>query len=216
MLTQLDPGNTDIYGNTGGNTGTREQNNKYETPRPKTVIQKNGQITPADEREGSVDLFVGEELSILEMDTIQSSISAPVSSGYKRKASNDLVSSPSAKLGRIRKAIDEGECTAPSLFNEVMVAQVRRTDTGMWHEEMRQHELDAYTKWLEQYQSGHGDNRSKAANLGAYTIRGRGGVGFAGLAVAVERECGWQRNTRRTCAHTRVQRHGGRPCNGRM
>ena len=125
MLTQLDPGNTDIYGNTGGNTGTREQNNKYETPRPKTVIQKNGQITPADEREGSVDLFVGEELSILEMDTIQSSISAPVSSGYKRKASNDLVSSPSAKLGRIRKAIDEGECTAPSLFNEVMVAQVR-------------------------------------------------------------------------------------------
>lgn len=178
MLTQLDPGNAEVYSNTSANIATRELNNKYETPRPKTVIQKNGQITPADEREGSVDVFIGEELSILKMDAIQSSISAPVSSGYKRKASNELGSSPPAKLGRMGFSIDEGECTVPSLFNEEMVTHVRRTDTGMWHEAMRQYELDAYTKWLEQYQSGHGDNRSKAVEFGRLhdTWKGRCGV----------------------------------------
>ncbi|OAQ58899.2 hypothetical protein VFPPC_16935 [Pochonia chlamydosporia 170] len=176
--TWLETGNTDIYSDTGGNIGTREQNNKYETPRGKTVIQKNGQITPADEREESVDMFVGEELSIIEMDAIQSSISAPVSSGYKRKASNDLDSSPLAKSRRTGEAIDERECAVPSLFNEAIVAQVRRTDTGMWHEAMRQHELDAYTKWLEQYLSGHGDNRSKAVEFRRLhnTWKGRCGI----------------------------------------
>jgi hypothetical protein len=167
VLTQLDPGNTDVDGSAGENRGSHEQKNKYETPRPKTVIRKNGQITPADEREGSLDLFAGEELSILEMDAIESSIPTPVSinSSYKRKASNDLVSSPLAKLRRIGKTLGgEGECTAPSLllFNEAMVAQVRGTGADKHHEAMHPYEQVAYTRWIEQYQSGSRDPRLRA------------------------------------------------------
>ncbi len=97
------------------------------------------------------------------MEAIQSSMSAPVGSGHKRKASSDLAISAPAKLGRIREAMKAEQGIIPSLFNGAMVAQVRRTETGMRHEAMGQHELDAYTKWMEQYRSG--DSRSKAAEF---------------------------------------------------
>ena len=66
---------TDVDAN--GNTRMREQG-KFETPRHKTVINRNGQITPADEWDGGYNVLKDEEeLSLVEMDTIQSSMSAP-------------------------------------------------------------------------------------------------------------------------------------------
>jgi hypothetical protein len=90
-----------------------------------------------------------------------------MSSSHKRKASTDSVASTPTKVGRIREAVkaEEYTGTTPSLFNETIVAQVRRTETGMRHEEMSQHELDAYVKWAQQYQSVNGDERSKAVEF---------------------------------------------------
>lgn len=72
-----------------------------------------------------------------------------------------------AKIRRSRDAAEAAaaEPTLPSLFNEVIVAQVRKTNTGMRHKSMGQYELIAYTKWIKQHQSGSGDNRSKAAEF---------------------------------------------------
>ncbi|KAK9444028.1 hypothetical protein VB005_02554 [Metarhizium brunneum] len=54
-------------------TRTVEQH-KYETPRAKTVVTQNGQITPADEREDKADLIV-EEVSVGDMEASQSAAS---------------------------------------------------------------------------------------------------------------------------------------------
>lgn len=134
----------------------------YETPRPKTVITRNGQITPADEREGNANMFDGEELSLVELDALESCMFAPASSVHKRQASSDLFISTPAKLRITREATDARECTVPSLFNEAIVAQVSRTNAGMRHEAMGQHELDAYVEWMEQWGSGRGDEKDKA------------------------------------------------------
>ncbi|KAL7940041.1 hypothetical protein V8C42DRAFT_349789 [Trichoderma barbatum] len=149
----------DAAGDRHSNTGTNERG-LFETPRPKAAIGRNGQMTPADEGEyGADDAFLDEELGVDdELEVAQSSSSlpsAPASSVCKRKASSDMAISTPAKMGRQREPSGSGEgvWTAPSLFNEAMVAQVRRTDAGMRHEAMGQHELDAFTEWKKRYQS---------------------------------------------------------------
>ena len=140
---------TDVDAN--GNTRMREQG-KFETPRHKTVINRNGQITPADEWDGGYNVLKDEEeLSLVEMDTIQSSMSAPAGNFLKRKASRDLTTNTPVKTGKIRELNMSVEWAVPSLFNGAQVAQVRPTDEGMRHEAMAQYELDAYKKWTTKY-----------------------------------------------------------------
>ncbi|KID96590.1 hypothetical protein MAJ_07429, partial [Metarhizium majus ARSEF 297] len=149
-------------GGKGSDDSRTVEQHKYETPRAKTVVTQNGQITPADEREDKADLIVEEEISVDDMEAIMSSISGyePVGSVYKRRADSDLASSPAAKSRRT-EAKASYEAQVPSLFNGAMVAQVQRTGEGMRHEGMSQHELDAYEKWRGQYRSR--DSRGEAA-----------------------------------------------------
>lgn len=128
---------------------------KCKTPRPEAAITRNGRTMPTDEceRECSADVFLDDELGMDELEAMQSSVSTPGVKLHKRKASGDLAIGTAAKMGRRREADKAGgSWAAPSLFNGAMVAQVRRTDTGMRHEAMGQHELDAYTRWMERYQ----------------------------------------------------------------
>jgi hypothetical protein len=98
-------------------------------------------------------MFLDDELGMDEPGPMQSFISAPGGNFHKRKASGDLAIGTAAKMGRRRELNKAGGAwEAPSLFNGAIVAQVRRTTTGMRHEAISQHELDAYMKWTEGYQ----------------------------------------------------------------
>lgn len=67
-------GRTNGWNAGSDDTRTVEQH-KYETPRAKTVVTQNGQITPADEREDKADLIVEEEISVGDMEASQSAAS---------------------------------------------------------------------------------------------------------------------------------------------
>ncbi|KAL7917308.1 hypothetical protein ACQKWADRAFT_325925 [Trichoderma austrokoningii] len=175
----------DADGDRHSNARTPERNS-LETAKSRAATSHNGRITPADEDEYRADGFFDGDFGADELETVQSSTissSVPASSVYKRKASGNMTTGTPAKMGR-RGDIDEagGAWTAPSLFNEAMVAQVRRTDAGMRHEAMGQHEVDAFTKWREKYQIL--DGRSEAKNSGNCNSRGRADVASAGSVVA--------------------------------
>lgn len=176
---RLHEANTDQLGSDVGGQDV----DPYKTPRRKTVVTRNGQITPPDEPYEGVDVFADEELGIGDMYMPKSSQGTLRVGGLKRQAVADPATTPprklskmgtgeassilhSSPLGRKDRTTRVLEINAPvalALFNGHTVAQVQRTDDGMRHDGMSQHEVDAYAKWMRQYRSG--DCRSRATEF---------------------------------------------------
>ncbi len=165
-----------------GGDAKRRNVDHYKTPH-KTVVSRNRQITPPDEPCDNADMLADDELGMIGMYTLESSPVEARVGGLKRRATTDpatspprktlkgeaseapmtLYSSPLAKKGVTARLLSVRALAASTLFNGHIVAQVHRTDNGMRHDRMSQHEVDVYAKWMRLYRSG--DCRSKAAEF---------------------------------------------------
>jgi hypothetical protein len=180
-----------------GSDADTQHASEHETPRHQTVVvSRNGPITPPDELYDAIDMAANEEFITNGIYTQDNSPDELRVCGPKRRATSDQATSPTRKMIKtdaietsmilhssplanksVTTRVLGGKMrAAPTLFNGHIVAQVRRTDTGMRHARMSQHDLDVYAKWMKLYRSG--DCRSKAAEFRRLHKEWRGRCGI--------------------------------------